>query len=65
MLTEIKASQLLDTEFKTDLKINELSVYYQNYRETIRNLLQKNIFMKKDIDTISKDQEERNSTISE
>ena len=42
MLNEIEASQLSDTEFKSMviMNLNELTENYQNYMETMKNLLQ-------------------------
>ena len=60
MLNKIEASQLSDTEFKTMVirKLNELSENYQNLQGSYEELITNYISMKKDVETITKNQEE-------
>ena len=67
MLTEIEASQLCDTEFKAMVirKLTELTENYQKLQGNYNELTANYINMKKEIQTISKGQEEIKNTISE
>ena len=70
MLTEREASQLWDTEFKVMVirKLTELSELKENYQKLHGNyneLTANYINMKKEIETITKGQEEMKNTISE
>ena len=70
MLNEKEATQLSDTEFKATLirKLTELSELTENYQKIQGNyneLTANYINMKKEIETINKDQEETKNTISE
>ena len=67
MLSEIEASQLSDTEFKTMVirKLTELTENYQKLRENYNDLTANYINMKKEIETINKGQEEMKNTTSE
>ena len=67
MLTEIKASQHLDIEFKTIVirKLNELTEDYQEPQGTHEALTGNYISMNKDIEKINKSQEEMKNTTSE
>ena len=60
VLNEIDASQLSNIEFKTMVvrKLNELSENYQTWQESYKELTEYYISMKKDMETISKGQEE-------
>ena len=67
MLTEIEASQLSDTQLKA-MVIRKLTELKENQNKLQRNLNELNtnyINMKKEIQTISKGQEEIKNTISE
>ena len=70
MLTEKKASQLSDNEFKAMVirKLTELSEHRENYQKLQGNyneLTAKYINMKKETETINKGQEEMKNTMSE
>ena len=67
MLTEIEESQLPDIEFKAMVirKLNELTQNYQKLQGNYNELTANYINMKKEIETINKDQEETKNTISE
>ena len=67
MLTEKEASQLSDSEFQTMVirKLNVLPENYQNLQGNCKGFTTNYISMKKDIETISKGQEEMKNTISE
>ena len=60
ILNETEASELSDTEFKTMVirKLNELSENYQNLQGSYEELITNYISMKKDVETINKNQEE-------
>ena len=67
MLNEIEASQLSDTKLKALIirKLNELTENYQKQQGNYNELTANYINMKKEIETISKGQEEMNNNISE
>ena len=67
MLTEIKARQLSDTEFKEMVirKLTDLTQNYQKLQGNYNELTANYINMKKEIETINKGQEEKKNTISE
>ena len=67
MLNEIDASQLSDIEFKPmgKMKLNELTENYKKLHGNYNELTANYINMKKEIETISKGQEEMNNNISE
>ena len=65
MPNEIEASQLSDTEFKAMVirKLTELTENYQKLQGNYSELTTNYINMKKEIETINKDQEENMNTI--
>ena len=67
MLNEKEAGQLSDTEFKAMVirKLNELTENYQKLQGNYNELTANHISMKKEIETINKNQEEMNNKISE
>ena len=67
MLSEIEASQLSHTEFKTMVirKLTDLTENNQKLQGNYNELTANCINMKKEIETINKGQEERKDTISE
>ena len=67
MLNEKQASQLSDNEFKELVirKLNELTENYQKQQGIYNEPTANYINMKKEIETISKGQEEMKNTISE
>ena len=67
MLNEIEASQLSDDEVKATVirKLNEVTETTRNYKGNYNELTANYINMKKEIETISKGQEEMKNTISE
>ena len=67
MLNEIEASQLSDTEFKATAirKLNEFTENYQKLQGNYNELTTNYINRKKEIETISKGQDEMKNTISE
>ena len=66
MLIEIEASQLSDTEFKAMVirKLTELTENYQKLMGNYNELTANYINMKKEIETINKDQDKMKNTIS-
>ena len=67
MLNEMEASQLSDTESKAMVirTLSELTENYQKLQGNYNELTANYINMKKEIETINKDQEETKNTISE
>ena len=67
MLNEIEASQLSNTEFKAMLirKLTELTENYQKLQGNYNVLIENYINRKKEIETITRGQEEMKNTISE
>ena len=67
VINEIKASQLSDSEFQTMVirKLNVLPENYQKLQGNCKGFTTNYISMKKDIETVNKNQEEMKNTISE
>ena len=65
MLNEKEASQQSDSQFKATVirKLTELSENYKKLQEKYNELTANYINMKKEIETINKDQEENMNTI--
>ena len=66
MLTEKEASQLSDIEFKAMVirKLDELTENYEKLQKNYVELTANYINMKKEIETINKDQDKMKNTIS-
>ena len=65
MLTEKEATRLSDTEFKPMVirKVTELTENYQKLQGNYNEFTANYIYMKKEIESINKGQEEMNNTI--